>query len=138
MLELEVLASPDREVLGGHRFFLPRVVVGRSRRCQLVLGDPEAPRRLVWESGGGAVFVRCPDVYHFNGKRVSGRRMARRGDRVLLGGTEIVLSGHDPASVARPFEAPAGAGDFADSPEWGALLEAIEGELVLLDGLPGE
>jgi hypothetical protein len=73
-----------------------RVVVGRSRECDLRVDDGNVSRRhfeLVRESPSEWVVV---DLGSTNGTEVNGRRVQRRtalddGDRITIGGTELVF-----------------------------------------------
>jgi pSer/pThr/pTyr-binding forkhead associated (FHA) protein len=73
-----------------------RVVVGRSRECDLRVDDGNVSRRhfeLVRESPSEWIVV---DLGSTNGTEVNGRRVQRRtvlddGDRIMIGGTELVF-----------------------------------------------
>jgi hypothetical protein len=88
--------SPDRAVLAGlgRRTVLegPRVVVGRSRDCELTVDDANVSRRHAEfrPKGDGWMVV---DLGSTNGIKVNGRRVEqanlRDGDRITLGLTEL-------------------------------------------------
>ena len=73
-----------------------RVVVGRSRECDVHVDDGNVSRRhfeLVHESPSTWVVV---DLDSTNGTEVNGRKVQRRtvledGDRITIGGTELVF-----------------------------------------------
>jgi hypothetical protein len=73
-----------------------RLVVGRSRECDLRVDDGNVSRRhfeLVHESPSGWVVV---DLGSTNGTEVNGHRVQRRtalddGDRITIGSTELVF-----------------------------------------------
>jgi Protein of unknown function (DUF3662)/Inner membrane component of T3SS, cytoplasmic domain len=78
-----------RSVLSGERMLL-----GRSRECDIVLGDPNVSRKhaeVRREGGGWAVF----DLGSTNGIKLNGRRVnqaaLRPGDRITLGVTELTF-----------------------------------------------
>jgi hypothetical protein len=78
-----------RSVLSGER-----VLIGRSRECDVVLSDPNTSRRHaeVRREGGGWAVV---DLGSTNGIKVNGRRVDQAalepGDRITLGLTELTF-----------------------------------------------
>jgi pSer/pThr/pTyr-binding forkhead associated (FHA) protein len=78
-----------RSVLSGER-----VLIGRSRECDVVLSDPNTSRRhaeVRRDDGGWAVV----DLGSTNGIKVNGRRVDQAalepGDRITLGLTELTF-----------------------------------------------
>jgi hypothetical protein len=71
-----------------------RAVIGRSRECEVQIGDPNVSRKHaeIRREGGGYVVV---DLGSTNGIEVNGRRVKRatltNGDRIALGQTELVF-----------------------------------------------
>jgi hypothetical protein len=94
--------EPEREratlTVGGRVVPLSseRVVVGRSRECDVRVDDGNVSRRhfeIVHESAGTWVVV---DLGSTNGTEVNGRKVERRtalddGDRITVGSTELVF-----------------------------------------------
>lgn len=82
-----LVSEGKRNVLSGSR-----VVVGRSRECDVVMADPNVSRRHIElhrdESGWAAV-----DLGSTNGMKVNGRRTDRAdlrdGDRITIGVTDL-------------------------------------------------
>jgi hypothetical protein len=71
-----------------------RVLLGRSRECDLVLADPNVSRRHAeLRQGGGAWTI--VDLGSTNGVKVNGRRVDQAalepGDRITLGVTELTF-----------------------------------------------
>jgi predicted component of type VI protein secretion system len=78
-----------RNVLSGDR-----MVLGRSRECDIVLGDPNVSRKhaeVRWDGEGWAVM----DLGSTNGIKLNGRRVDQAtlqpGDRITLGLTELTF-----------------------------------------------
>jgi len=77
-----------------HAIATPRTVLGRSRECELRLGDVNISRRHaeVLHEGDAYWIV---DLGSMNGTLVNGKRVARErlrdGDRIAVGSTEIVV-----------------------------------------------
>ena len=71
-----------------------RVVLGRSRDCDIQIADPNVSRRHAEIRREGSAFW-VVDLGSTNGIDVNGRRQARAklsdGDRVVLGTTEVVF-----------------------------------------------
>ena len=75
-----------------------RVVIGRSRECDVRVDDGNVSRRhaeLGCDDGAGTGWS-VVDLGSTNGTEVNGRRIARRtrledGDRIAVGGTELVF-----------------------------------------------
>ena len=90
--------APSRAVLsgGGRRMVLSgtRVVIGRSRDCDVVVSDPNVSRRHIelrrGERGWAAV-----DLGSTNGMKVNGRRLSHAelepGDRITIGITDLTF-----------------------------------------------
>jgi hypothetical protein len=74
-----------------------RVVVGRSRECDVRLEDGNVSRRHAELGRGDDAVWSIVDLGSTNGTEVNGRRITRRtsledGDRIVIGGTELVFS----------------------------------------------
>jgi hypothetical protein len=71
------------------------VVIGRSRECEVRLEDSNASRRHAELRQEGATYW-ISDLGSTNGTEVNGRRISRErlsdGDRITVGGTEIVFN----------------------------------------------
>jgi hypothetical protein len=92
--------KPEPEVvslrIGGktHAVTAPKVVIGRSRDCDIRVADLNASRRHaeLRKDGDGYVIV---DLGSMNGTLVNGKAVGRErledGDRITLGSTEIVF-----------------------------------------------
>jgi Protein of unknown function (DUF3662)/Inner membrane component of T3SS, cytoplasmic domain len=97
-LEVEPSAARGQALLvgEGRRTVLSgsRVVIGRSRECDLVLADPNISRQHaeLRQDGGGWTVA---DLGSTNGIKVNGRRTdhaaLRPGDRITLGLTELTF-----------------------------------------------
>ena len=99
VLDAPVAQEPDRRALlvgEGRRNVLSgrRVVVGRSRDCDLVVEEPNLSRRhaeLMREDGTWQI----ADLGSTNGVKVNGRRVdraaLRQGDRITVGVTEFTF-----------------------------------------------
>ena len=78
-----------------------RLVVGRSRECDVQVEDGNVSRRhfeIVHEDPDGWVLVDLGSTNgtEVNGRRVSGRQRLDDGDRITAGGTELVFGRRDP------------------------------------------
>ena len=103
--------EPPREVVtltfGGtpHANENARVVLGRSRECDLRVPDLNASRRHAELRREGDAFW-IVDLGSMNGTLVNGRRIDRErlddGDRIMLGSTEIVFG----RSISTPDDRP--------------------------------
>ena len=71
-----------------------RVVIGRSKDCDIQLGDPNVSRRHAELRQEGTSYW-IVDLDSTNGIEVNGRRLKRAkledGDRVVLGSTELTF-----------------------------------------------
>src|SRR3712207_3974027 len=84
-----LVAEGRRNVLSGDR-----VLVGRSRECDIVLSDPNVSRRHIelrrGERGWAAI-----DLGSTNGMKVNGRRLSHAelepGDRITIGVTDLTF-----------------------------------------------
>jgi pSer/pThr/pTyr-binding forkhead associated (FHA) protein len=81
-------------------------VIGRSPCCQVVLPDPTVSRRHARISRSPDGFLLEPlvgyNATYLNDQRMSGSRPLRDGDRIRLGGTEMVFESRD--AVGPPGE----------------------------------
>ncbi|MDQ3821862.1 MAG: FHA domain-containing protein, partial [Actinomycetota bacterium] len=95
--ELGVEPEPAALLIDGERHELSasRVVLGRSRECDIQLADPNVSRRHAELRREGSAFW-LVDLGSTNGIDVNGRRHSRvkltDGDRVTLGTTEVVFT----------------------------------------------
>lgn len=87
-----------------------KVIVGRSRSCEVTITDPSCSRQhALFEIKGGKIYVE--DLKSTNGVRVNGARIIasqvlKDGDRVQLGDLTIVRFGfmpHAEASIQQDF-----------------------------------
>jgi len=82
-----------------HEIATPRVVIGRSRECDIQITDPNVSRRHAELRREGSAFW-LVDLGSTNGIDVNGRRQHRTklsdGDRVTLGTTEVVFRQETP------------------------------------------
>jgi hypothetical protein len=79
---------------GTHTITSPKVVIGRSRDCELRIADLNASRKHAEvRHEGGAYWV--VDLGSMNGTLVNGRRIEKErledGDKITLGSTDIVF-----------------------------------------------
>jgi hypothetical protein len=107
----EQVPTPEPEVvslsIGGksHAVTSPKVVIGRSRDCDLRISDLNASRRHaeLQKDGDGYWIV---DLGSMNGTQVNGRPVDRQrledGDRITLGSTEIVFGRKSAVRDRRP------------------------------------
>jgi hypothetical protein len=82
-----------------HEIDKRRVVIGRSKECDVQLSDPNASRRHAELRQEGAAYW-IVDLDSTNGTEVNGRRLKRAklssGDKIMIGSTELVF-GHETA-----------------------------------------
>lgn len=100
--------EPEREVVtvtvAGRRqeITTPRVVLGRSRECDVRIADVNISRRHAELRQEGATYW-IKDLGSTNGVAVNGRQVERErlrdGDRITLGSTEIVFERKLPSSA---------------------------------------
>jgi pSer/pThr/pTyr-binding forkhead associated (FHA) protein len=71
-----------------------RVVLGRSRECDVRVDDPNVSRRHAELQQEGATYW-LVDLDSTNGTELNGKRVSRAklsdGDRITLGGTDVVF-----------------------------------------------
>jgi hypothetical protein len=96
-VELGVEEPKARITVGGrtHEVDSQRVVIGRSRECDIQIGDPNASRRHAELRRDGETFS-IVDLGSTNGLDVNGRRTQRTkladGDRITIGTTDLVFN----------------------------------------------
>jgi pSer/pThr/pTyr-binding forkhead associated (FHA) protein len=78
----------------------PRLLLGRSRECEIQLADPNVSRRHAELRQEGATYW-IVDLDSTNGIEVNGKRVKRAkladGDTITLGSTDIRFSREQPA-----------------------------------------
>ena len=95
-VELGVEEPKARITVGGrtHEIDSRRVVIGRSRECDIPVADPNASRRHAEIRREGDTFS-VVDLGSTNGTDVNGRRTQRAtlsdGDRITIGTTDLVF-----------------------------------------------
>jgi pSer/pThr/pTyr-binding forkhead associated (FHA) protein len=73
-----------------------RIVIGRSRECDVRIDDGNVSRRHAELARDGDSGWAVVDLGSTNGTEVNGRRITKRtplddGDRIVIGGTELVF-----------------------------------------------
>ncbi len=99
MIEISITSSPDEEVIGTHRYFFENIFLGPYPSCHLVIGDPHLEGlTLVFENTekGVAVSEKGGNFYLSNGKKISGKRIHKKNDVIILGHTVFKITGHNP------------------------------------------
>ena len=138
MIELEVLESPDEDILGLHQFFLPEISIGRSRFAQISLRDPDWPfKGLILTSTPQGLLLKNTEnsPYIVNGKKITGQKILFQGGEVSIGKTSLKLVRYAPETLVSPLQI-----DFTKNPfensqaEVGEeLLKRLEAELLLVE-----
>jgi pSer/pThr/pTyr-binding forkhead associated (FHA) protein len=99
-VELGVEEPKARVTVGDrtHEVDSRRVVIGRSRECDIQISDPNASRRHAEIRRDGDTFS-VVDLGSTNGTDVNGRRTQRAtlsdGDRITIGTTDLVFHRED-------------------------------------------
>ena len=94
--EAEVVRETAVLSVEGRRYELTkrRVVIGRSKDCDIQLADPNVSRRHAEVRQEGAAYW-AVDLDSTNGMEVNGRRQKRaklrQGDRITLGSTQLLF-----------------------------------------------
>ena len=123
MIEISITHSPDEEVLGVHCYFFETIFMGPYPSCHLVIEDPYFEGRIIiFENTKNGVFVyeKGGNFYLSNGKKISGKRIHKKGDIITLGRTTFEITNHEPLSK-----------EDKEIPQDGRkeLIEAIDTEL---------
>jgi pSer/pThr/pTyr-binding forkhead associated (FHA) protein len=99
-VELGVEEPKARITIGDrtHELDSQRIVIGRSRECDIQISDPNASRRHAEIRRDGGTFS-LVDLGSTNGTELNGRRTQRAklsdGDRITIGTTDLVFSQED-------------------------------------------
>ena len=104
MIEIAITSSPDEEVIGTHRYFFENIYLGPYPSCHLVIGDPHLEGLiLIFENTekGVAVSERGGNFYLSNGKKISGKRIHKKGDVITLGHTVFKIMEYSSLSKKR-------------------------------------
>lgn len=134
MIELQITASPDEEVIGEYKTFKNDLIIGRSLEADLPIEDQQLDLihgliRLTQTS----LFIKTVSgqcYYLLNGKKFSGEKRLKANDHLTLGSSEITIRNY-------LFDPDSSPGDFkeyykktiAQYPETGILLEVLEREI---------
>jgi Protein of unknown function (DUF3662)/FHA domain len=89
--ELVTLTTDGKQ----HEIEKRRIVIGRSKECDIQLSDPNVSRRHAEVRQEGATYW-LVDLDSTNGSEVNGRKLKRAklepGDKILLGSSELVFN----------------------------------------------
>jgi pSer/pThr/pTyr-binding forkhead associated (FHA) protein len=99
MLVLEILNSPDPNVLKTFRFFQKDIRFGRSRTCHLPLADSSlsSVHFILKSNESGLIGQNVESTYfHKNGKRISGQIGLAPGDTISIGDTTFRINEYTP------------------------------------------
>lgn len=111
MIALRLVRRPDgaEPAASSCRLAARGATIGRSPDCDLVLDDRRVSRRHAWlvPQGVDEALLRCVSTSAaviVNGKVLppAGERLVHSGDRLQIGGFEVLLEQRDPAAVAPP------------------------------------
>ncbi len=137
MIQLEIIESPDREILGDYITYRNDLIIGRSTSADLPIDDSKLdeihalirllPTHLYIRTVPGS------SSFLLNGKKFAGEKKIKCDEHLTIGDTKIIIKKilFDPASSP---------GDFKDYykktinkyPETGILLEVLEREIANL------
>ena len=94
MIEIEIVNSPDTEILGKLFFNFPKVEMGQTPPFHLKINDPHLEmQKIILESSpkGVGVFEKNEGPYLSNGKKIRGKKIHAPGDIVTFGKTQLKI-----------------------------------------------
>ncbi len=136
MVELEILASPDPEVIGKHQFFFAEIELGTALSCHLPIEDPQLPSKgisLIATSEGMMVKITPPGIFYVNKKEVLAKKLIQPEDKIQIGKTEILLAQYNFETICLPWKDNIAAQNASLSDKEKLFIEALEAELLFLE-----
>ena len=120
MIEISIIDSPDKEIVGHHRYYLSPLILGPSPTAHLLIGDPDfGGHGIFFHTGNDGLEIQREggEAYFSGGKKVMGKKKHQKGDRITVGNTTIEITDF----------APEGEGDISE--EVRDLSRGIEREI---------
>ena len=136
MIEFEILASPDPEVIGRHQFFCPEVEMGNSLSCHLPVEDPQLPSRGIYfisDAKGVVIKTTPPSIFFVNKEEIFEKKLIQSGDEIKIGETQILIASYNFETIHTPLDMDAIKAPLSKNKEEGLLLESLENELLFID-----
>ena len=94
MIELEFIDSPDKNALGRKTFHFDELSIGCQNSHSIILNDPALTGPGLYlhvNSSGLWVKSLSPHHYFSNGKKISGKKLHKKGDQIKLGETLFAI-----------------------------------------------
>ena len=105
MFELEFIDSPDGDVLGKRVIYFDEISLGCGRDNTIIVDDPALKKRDIRLSVGesGIYVENCESGHYFaNDKKVSGKKLHAKGDRIRAGNTTFQIVSFGPTNAVEP------------------------------------
>ncbi len=97
MIHLKFLSSPDENVLGDYHIAYTTLVISNRSGSDLLINDQKLTASVVFKAVNEGLKVTYDDHFYVNGKKLSGSKVLKSGDRLRLGESEINIVGSLPA-----------------------------------------
>jgi pSer/pThr/pTyr-binding forkhead associated (FHA) protein len=95
MIKLNIIKSDIDEAIGEYDYQFDEVFIGRSKKCDIILPDKEIPLKylsLTFKKSNLVIINAENSPFYFvNGKKMSGLRKLKVGDRINFGPHEILI-----------------------------------------------
>ena len=137
MIEIEIINSPDKSMLGVHKVFFDSLILGTSKRAGLIIDDPKLVGKhlklIVTENGVLCSNTPKAKFFHSNKKKVSGDKLHRQGDNISIGDTEFKILNFDQTDPSQINIRELYEKALKDNPELETILYYLEKELLYLE-----
>jgi len=95
MITINILSSPDKDILGEYIYHQDELILGTSHLANLLINDPLFTKAhfslQVKETGLLCKNLKEGDFYLSNGKKISGTKTHQSGDELTIGTTKLKI-----------------------------------------------
>lgn len=138
MITLEITHSNDEDAIGIYPFLFDSVYIGSSQKADIVLTDKNLPKKfLTIQFVKGTLVIQSElsaPFYFVNGKKMSGVRKLKIGDKINIGRNTIVLKEYAETSSTKDEDLSFYYLKFnKETPEMKFILEFLEDQIVRLE-----
>jgi hypothetical protein len=95
MIQFQFTKCPDLILLGSYEIDEKVFTLGCSMKAEIIIQDEKIePIHLIFECSRDGLYVSSKDLLFFqlNNKKISGKKLLKLNDRILIGETEFSLS----------------------------------------------
>ncbi|MBT3583856.1 MAG: hypothetical protein HN509_03035 [Halobacteriovoraceae bacterium] len=137
MIEIEIIESPDPEILGPHSFYFQKLIFGRSKNSHLFIDDRALCKNhiRIEKSESGVLCQNMESKFYLsNGKKISGKKLHKIDDLIKIGETTLkIVSVSNDDTATKPSLSEKYNAAIERNPKLEELFVEIENEILSVE-----